>query len=111
MKARMKHPVQRGKKPQLIAPVNALDEKTAKTLYENQKIVIEYLMEFNKQVLSIKRDMNKEIEKRIQERLGDYVYRIESALDGVIALKEIFIEEGLITREEYNEQKAKMRKK
>jgi len=55
--------------------------------------------------------MNEEIEKKVDEKLGDYVHQISSALDGVIALKEMFIEKGFISREEYNQQKAKMREK
>jgi len=72
--------------------------------------VIEHMTETQKQVLSIKRDMNKEIEKRMEERHGDLIHQVSSALDGVIAIKEIFIEKGLFTREEYNAQKAKMRR-
>lgn len=111
MKNQRKFPVQQGKKPQLVAPVNALDEATAKTLYNNQKVVVEHLMEFSKKVISIKRDMRAQIEKEVNERLGDYVHEMKSALDGVIALRAIFIEKGFISQDEYNKEKEEMRKR
>jgi hypothetical protein len=55
--------------------------------------------------------MHKEIEKKVDERLGDYVNQISSALDGVIALRAIFIKRGFISQEEYNKEKTEMRKK
>lgn len=72
--------------------------------------VIDHIKDTQKEVIAIKKDMNEEIEKEVTERLGDYVHRIESALNGVIALKEMFIEKGFISREEFNKQMATMRK-
>lgn len=76
-----------------------------------KRAVLDNLAETQKQVISIKRNMRDEIEKQMEARHGDFIHQIQSALDGVIAMKEIFIEKGLFTREEYNAQKAKMREK
>lgn len=92
MKKHMNHPVQQSKK-------------------NFKKTVVDHMVETQELVLSIKKDMNKEIEKRITERLGDYVHRIESALDGTIAIKEMLIEKGVIKRKEYTQRRDEMRKK
>ena len=76
-----------------------------------KRAVLDSLAKTQKQVIGIKRDMREEIEKQMEERHGDFIHQIQSALDGVIAMKEMFIAKGLFTREEYNAQKAKMRKK
>ena len=76
-----------------------------------RKIILENQKEFMERLNNYKRDMREEIEKQMEERHGDFIHQIQSALDGVIAMKEMFIAKGLFTREEYNAQKAKMREK
>ena len=76
-----------------------------------KKTVLDHLAETHKDVLSIKKDANKEIERRIEERLGDFVHEVQSALDGVIAMRAIFMRKGYFSQEEYNKEKAEMRKK
>ena len=90
------------KMPQLVAPVNTLDEETAKRLFENQKIVVEHLIEFSKLALSIKKDMRKQIIEEVQKEIGDKIHMIDSALKDVMVQRKVFEDKGYITKEEIN---------
>lgn len=76
-----------------------------------KKVVLDHVANTQEQVLSIKKNIRKEVEEAVEKEIGDKIHMINSALDGVIALKEMFIEKGFISREEFNQQMAKMRKK
>ena len=76
-----------------------------------KQAVIEHVEGMQKEVISIKREMNEEIEKQMEKRHGDLIHQVSSALDGVIALRTIFKKKGFITQEEYNKEKAEMRKR
>lgn len=114
-KKRMKFPVQKGKNsakmPQLVAPVNALDEKTAKTLFENQKVVVEHLIEFSRQVLSIKKDMRKIIMEEVTKQFDDRKIMLEGLYREVLLQKKVLMDKGLITREEINKKYEELKKR
>lgn len=99
------------KKPQLIAPVNALDEKTAKKLFENQKIVVEHLVDFNKRVNSIKKDMRKLIIEEVEKEIGDKIDMIEAIYKRTIVIQNIWFDKGFVTREEIAEKYEEIKKK
>ena len=92
MKKHMNHPVQQGKK-------------------SFKKAVVEHLEETQELVLSIKKDMNKEIEKQLNRRLGDHIKQVEGALTEVILQKKILFDKGLITREELTKKYEELKKK
>lgn len=88
------------KMPHLIAPVNALDEETAKRLFENQKVVVGHLIEFSNKILSIKKDMRKIITEEVMKEIGDKIHMINSALTDVMVQRKIFEDKGYITKED-----------
>ena len=76
-----------------------------------KRAVLENLAETQKQVISIKRDMNEEIERQLNARLGDHIKQVEGALTEVILQKKILFDKGLITREELTEKYEELRRK
>jgi len=111
MKKKMKHPVQQGKKPHLVAPVNALDEKTAKTLYGNQKVILDSVVAFQREVLSIKRDMREIIIEEVKKEIGDKIDMIEAIYKRTINIQNIWFKKGVITREEISKEYEELKKK
>ena len=113
-KSRMKFPVQEGKNsakmPQLVAPVNALDEETAKVLFENQKVVVEHLIEFSKQVISIKKDMKKEAGELIDAEIKSRFTLMEFCLREIRLFCEILVEKKIATQDEISKKRDKIRK-
>lgn len=98
------------KMPQLVAPINALDEKTTKTLYENQEVILEHLIELNKQVVSTKRNMRKIIIEEVEKEIGDKIKMIEAIYKRTIVIQNIWFKKGLITREEIAEEYEEIKK-
>ena len=92
------------KKGEVLQTLPSLKKSWKKVILENQEHFMERLNKHN-------REMNEKIEEEVAKRLGDYVHRIESALDGTIAIKEMLIEKGFIRREEYTQRRDKTREK
>jgi len=88
----MVHPIEQGKK-------------------SFKRAVIKHMTETQKQVISIKREMNEEIEKRINERFGDHIKRLEGLYADVMLQKKILFEKGLITKEELTKKYEELKKK
>jgi hypothetical protein len=111
----MQHPVKGSnesiKKPQLIAPVNALDQETADTLHGNQKVLLDNIVGFTELTLSVKRDMKKVIEEEVRKVVGDKIDMMEGILTEIIIQKKILQDKGLITREEINKKYEELKKK
>lgn len=76
-----------------------------------RKRLFDHQVTIMKRIHTNKRNMKKEVVKEVEKQFGDKIHMINSALDGVIALRKIFIDKGFITQEEYNKEKAEMRKR
>jgi len=76
-----------------------------------KKALLDGFADTQKEVISIKRDMNEEIEKRINERLGDHIKRLEGLYADVMLQKKIFFDKGLISREELSQKYKELKKK
>ena len=99
------------KMPHLVAPVNALDEKTTRTLYANQETILGYLMEFTKQVVTLKRNMRKIIIEEVEKEIGDKIKMIDALYKRTIVIQNIWFKKGLITREEISKEYEEVKKK
>ena len=99
------------KKPQLIAPVNALDEKTAKTFYENQKVLLEHFIELKKHVFSIKRDMRKIIEEEVTKQFDNKKIMLEGLYKEILIEKRLLQKKGQIKQEDINKMYEELKKK
>ena len=97
--------------PQLVAPVNALDEKTAKTLYENQKIVVEHLKEWSKQVISIKKDMREIIKEEVTKQFEENKIMLEGLYKKTLICAKLLMDKGHFTQEDINEKYEKLKGK
>lgn len=111
----MKFPVQKGensaKMPQLVAPVNALDEKTANTLFRNQEVILEHLIGFSTLVLSIKKDIRKIIEEEVTKHYGDKIKMVEAIYKRTIVIQNVWFDKKLITRKEIGDKYEEIKKK
>ena len=88
----MKFPVQQGKK-------------------SFKAMVIEHMAETQKQVLSIKKDMRKQIEEEVRKEIGDKIDMIEAIYKRTITMQNIWFDKGLITREEISRKYEEIKKK
>ena len=110
------------KMPHLIIPVNTLDEratkiffenqkKIAKTFSENQKIIFEYLIGFNRRMISIRKDMRKIIEEEVTKQFDAKKIMLEGLYKDVLLQKACLFDKKLISREDltakYKELKGK----
>jgi fumarylacetoacetate (FAA) hydrolase family protein len=79
------------------------------------KALVEQVNELQEQLLKLQIDMNKEINKRVEEEVaksfGDKIDMIDASLRESILQKEVLIDKGLMTREEINAKYADMREK
>ena len=101
----------KAKRPQLVAPVNALDQKTTDTLYENQKIVVDHLTEFIGLALSIKKDMRKIIEEEVTKQFDAKKIMLEGLYKEVLLQKACLFDKKLISREDLTEKYEELRSK
>jgi len=99
------------KKPQLIAPINALDERTAEILYENQKVLLDNLIGFSELVISIKRDMREQVIEEVEKEIGDKIKMIDGALTQTILMLRVFMDKGLITKDEIEKKHKELKSK
>ena len=99
--------------PQLETPIfiNSLDQGTAKTLYENQKIVIEHLTEFVRLALSIKNDMRKIISEEVTKQFDDRKIMLEGLYKEVLLQKACLFDKKLISREDLTVKYKKLKEK
>ena len=111
MKERIPKNKSLAKMPQLVAPINALDEETAKRLFKNQEIVVEYLIEFNKQVISIKKDMREIIAEEVTKQFDDKEIMLEELYKQTLLIQKVLMDKGLITREEINKKYEQLKKR
>jgi len=82
-----------------------------KVLYGMVTSLINQIKGFQTEFIKIKRDMNEEIEKQLNARLGDHIKQVEGALTEVILQKKILFDKGLITREELTGKYEELRRK
>ena len=73
--------------------------------------VIEHLAETQKQVISIKRDMRKEIIEEVEKEIGDKIKMIDALYHRTIVIQNIWFKKGLITREEISKEYEELKKK
>ena len=98
-------------KPQLVAPVNCIDQKTADILYANQKVVVEHLIEFSNLVLSIKKDMRKIIEKEVTKQFDARKIMLEGLYKKTIICGKLLMDAGHFSQEDINKKYEELKKK
>ena len=98
-------------KPQLVAPVNCIDQETADTLYNNQKVVVEHLKEVAEKVFSIKKDMRKIIMEEVTKQFEANKIMLEGLYKEVLLQKACLFDKKLISREDLTEKYDELKKK
>ena len=110
MKERIPKNKSLAKMPQLVVPIHAFDEKNTKILHDNQRVILEHLIEFSKLALSIKKDMRKIIDEEITKQFDDKELMLMALYKRNIVIQNRFIKKGLITREEIGDEYEELKK-
>ena len=99
------------KMPQLVAPIHAFDERNTKILYDNQRVILEHLMEFSKLALSIKKDMKEIIAEEVARQFDDKKIMLEGLYRKTIICGKLLVDAGHFTQEDINKKYEELKGK
>ena len=101
----------KAKMPQLVAPINALDQETADKLYENQKIVVEHLKKWSEQVISIKKNMREIIKEEVTRQFEDNKIMLEGLYKKTLICAKLLMDKGHFSQEDINKKYEELKER
>jgi hypothetical protein len=75
-----------------------------------KRIILNHIAETDKLVLSIKREMHDEIEKKVMEKYGQNINTLEVCRDFAVIVFSVLKQKGVLTREEIDDIIEKLKK-